>query len=434
MKTAVETLGPTRVKLTVEVPFDELRASVDAAYKKLSQQVRVKGFRPGRVPPALIDRQVGRGLVLEEAVNEALPRLYDDAVRDGDVQAIGRPEVAVTEITDGAQLVFTAEVDVRPELSLPDFATLTVTVDPLEPTEAEIEEQLTGMRERFATLTTVERPAEEGDYLTIDVSATADGESVDDLASTGLSYLIGSATLIDGLDAALPGCQAGERVSLPTTLADGRSATVEVSVRSVKEKQLPELNEEFARTASEFDTLDELRADLTERLRRVKRLTQGARARDGALQALLAAVDVAIPERLLEEEISARRSALDRQLQQAGLSMASYLQSQDRTPEQLTEELQASARESIKGQLVLDEIARHEQLEVAEAELSEQVLRRAARVGVAPEEYARELIAHGQLPTLVAEVRQGKALALVLERVQIVDSAGTTLDLQSLTG
>jgi trigger factor len=433
MKTDVETLGPTRVKLTVEVPFDELRPSVDAAYKKISQQVRVKGFRPGRVPPALIDRQVGRGLVLEEAVNEALPRFYGDAVRERDVRAIGRPEVEVTEFTDGAQLVFTAEVDVRPELVLPAYGELTVTVEPAEPTEAEIDEQLAGMRDRFATLSTVERPAADGDYVTIDVSGIVDGEPVEELASSGMSYLVGSGTLIDGLDAAIIGRQAGEQATFETALRDGRTAAVEVTVRSVKEKELPALDEEFARTASEFDTLEELRADLRERLVRVKRLTQGAQARERALAAVLEGVEVALPERLLEEEITARREALNSQLGQAGITPADYLAGQGRTEESLTEEISQAARESIRSQLVLDEIARREQLDVTEAELSDQVVRRAGRIGMPAQDYARELVAHGQLPVLMAEVLRGKALAFVLEHSQIVDSSGNPVDLAQLT-
>jgi trigger factor len=433
MKSAVETLNPTRVKLTVEVPFDELRPDLDAAYRKIARQIRVKGFRPGKVPPPLIDRQVGRGVILEEAVNEALPRLYGEAVREHEVRPLGHPEVSVTDFADGSQLVFTAEVDVRPPVELPAYDSLEVTVDSVEPTDEEVDQQLDGMRDRFATLSTVERAVQDGDYVTIDVAATVDGTALEDLSATGLSYQVGSGRLVAGLDEAVTGLPAGGEATFDTQLDDGRNASVTVTVRSVKEKDLPRLDDEFAQTASEFDTLDELRADLRTRLSRVKRLTQGGQARDRVLEKLLSLVDIPTPEHVLGDEVGARRRSFDEQLERAGLSMQAYLEGEGRTEEDFAKELEDSAREAIKSQLILDEVARREELAVSEAELSDQVVRRAARVGMSADDYAKELVAHGQVQLLMAELLRGKALAFVLEHAKITDSEGRPVDLDELS-
>lgn len=433
MNTDVETLSPTLVKLTVEVSFDDLRPSLDAAYKKIGQQLRVKGFRPGKVPPAIIDRQVGRAMVLEEAVNEALPRFYGDAVREKDLLALGQPEVEVTQFADGAELVFTAQVEVRPPLELPAYDQLSVQVDSTEPSAEEVAEQLDGMRDRFATLSSVERPAQDGDYVTIDTSATVDATALEELAGTGQSYRVGSEGLIPGLDAALREHSAGETVTFQAELADGRQAAVEVIIRSVREKVLPELDDEFASTASEFDTLEELRADLRQRMGRVKRLSQGLQARDRLLEALLAQVEVPMPEKLLEEEYGARRRAMLAQLEQASLGLEAYLATEELTEAEFESQLKDSAQKAIRSQLVLDEIVRREQLSVTEAELSDQVVRRAAQYGVSADLYARELVNQGQLPALMGELLRAKALAFVLEQATITDPDGERVDLDEIT-
>jgi trigger factor len=305
MKSAVESLSPTRVKLTVEVPFDELKPSLDTAYKKLGQQVRIKGFRPGKVPPRMIDQYVGRGAVLEEAVNEALPRLYGEAVRESEVDILGHPEIEVTQFGDGDQLVFTAEVDVRPEIELPDYDGLPVVVDDAEVGDERVDEQLQNLRDRFATLKGVERPARSGDYVSIDLSAVADGEPIEDAAATNLSYEVGSDSLVGGLDDAIVGLSAAESKEFETQLRSGQrggeAATATVTVKSVKEKEVPALDDDFAQTASEFDTIEELRADISERLSRVGRLQQGVQARDRAVEALLERVEIPMPEHVLAD-------------------------------------------------------------------------------------------------------------------------------------
>jgi trigger factor len=437
MKSAVETLGPTRVKLTVEVPFDELKPSLDSAYKKIGQQVRLKGFRPGKVPPRIIDQYVGRAAVLEEAVNDALPRLYGEAIRDNEVDILGHPEIEVTEFNDGDQLVFTAEVDVRPEIELPDYEGLPVTVDDAEVTDEQVDEQLQGLRERFATLKGVERAVQTGDYVSIDLSATAGGEPIEDATAANLSYEVGSDSLVSGLDDALVGMSAGDSKEFETQLRagdrGGEAAVATVTVKAVKEKEVPALDDDFAQTASEFDTIDELREDIRERMGRIGRLQQGVQARDRALEVLLERVEVAMPEHVLGDEISYRKQSMDQQLAAAGLTKEAYAEMEGRTPEDIDTDLEDGARNAIRAQFVLDAVARKEELQVAETELTDQIVRRAQQAGIRADQYAQQVVQSGQLGALMSEVLRGKALAHVLEHATITDASGRPVDLDSLT-
>jgi trigger factor len=437
MKSAVETLGPTRVKLTVEVPFDELKPSLDTAYRKIGQQVRVKGFRPGKVPPRILDQYVGRAAVLEEAVNEALPRLYGEAVRENNLDILGHPEIEVTNFADGDQLAFTAEVDVRPEIELPNYAGLEVVIDAGDVTDERIDEQLTNLRERFATLKTVERPAQTGDFVSIDLAATVGGEPIEDATANNLSYEVGSDSLVQGLDDAIVGLSAGESKDFATQLRagdrGGESAQASVTVRTVKEKDVPALDDEFAQTASEFDTLDELRADIRSRLERVGKLQQGVQARDRVLEVLLEQVDVPMPEHVLADEVNYRKQSMEQQLQAAGMTKEAYADYESKTVEDIDTEIGEGAKQAIKAQFVLDAIARKEELTVSEAELTDTILRRAQQAGMRAEDYAQQVVSSGQLGALMSEVLRGKALALALENAKIRDTAGNEIDLDSLT-
>ncbi|HVN11307.1 MAG TPA: trigger factor, partial [Kineosporiaceae bacterium] len=317
MKSAVETLNPTRVKLTVEVPFDELKPSLDAAYTSISKQVTVPGFRKGHVPPRIIDQRIGRGAVIEEAVNEALPKFYLRAVEESSVRPLGQPTVDVTEVPDpakGGELKFTAEVDVRPELTLPDLDGIPVTVDDLEVTDADVDERLETLRQRFGTLVGVDRPAEEGDFVSVDISAVIDDEEIDSV--TGVSYEVGSGTMLEGMDEAIAGLQAGETTTFTAPLAGGdragREAEVTVTVQSVKIRELPPPDDDFAQLASEFDTMDELREDLRARVAQVKRVEQGVQARDRLLEHLTETVDVPVPEGIVAEEVHRHLEGEDR--------------------------------------------------------------------------------------------------------------------------
>jgi trigger factor len=438
MKSAVETLGPTRIKLTVEVPFEELQPAVAAAYRKVAQQVRVHGFRPGKVPPRIIDQQVGRGAVLEEAINEAVPGLYGDAIREQQVDILGHPEIEVTQFTDGEELVFTAEVDIRPEIELPDYDGLPVTVDDAELSDDEVTEQLSGMRERFATLAGVERAAAQGDYVSIDLAATINGEPVEAAVANNLSYEVGGNSLVDGLDDAIVGLSVGESKDFETQLRSGdqggETANATVTVRSVKEKQVPEIDDDFAQTASEFDTIEELRADVRARMARIKTLTQGVEARDKVLETLLERVEVALPEHMLGDEVAYRKNQLDEQLANAGITKEVYAQSEEKTVEELDQEIEDNAGKAMKAQFVLDAIAKKEELSVDEADITDQIVRRAQQSGMRADEFAQQVVNAGQLGALMSDILRGKALALVMERAKISDASGREIDLDSLTG
>ena len=336
VKATQEALSPTRVKITIEVPFEELSEDLASAYKRIGQQIRVPGFRPGKVPARIVDQRIGRGAVLNEALPGALDRFYAQALQQEVIIAIAPPEgVDVQEFNDGEQLIFSAEVDVRPEVVIPDLADMEISVDDVTVSDDDVEEQLSSLRDRFATLQPVERPVQDGDYLTLDLSATIDGEVVPGSESKGLSYEVGTENLVPGLDEAIRGATEGDERSFPTELKQGefagQTAEVTAKVISVKEKELPELDDEFATTASEFDTLDELRADLRERLSKVRRYEQGAQARDKLLEKLLEMVDVPLPESAVKAEIDGREHNLGHQLERFGISKEIYLETEGKT-------------------------------------------------------------------------------------------------------
>jgi trigger factor len=436
VKSAVETLSPTRVKVSVEVPFSELEPSVKKAYRTIAQQVSIPGFRPGKVPTRLIDQRVGRGAVLQEAVQEALPEQYMAAIKEHDVKAIGRPEVEVTELNDGDKVTFTAEVDVRPEITLPDLSTITATVDEFSVTDEDVDAQIAQLRDRFATLKGVERPAQTGDFVSIDLAATVDGKEVEGGTASGMSYEIGSGQLLDGIDDAIVGLGKDETATFTSKLVGGpnagEDAQIEVTVRSVREKELPELDDEFAQLASEFDTLDELRADSRGRVERQKKLDQAYQARDKALEALLAATDVPIPEGVVTEEVDYRKQNMSEQLEQMGSNLDQYLAAEEKSAEDFDAELKGNAEEAVKTQLVLDALADAEEVGVNDQELTEEVVRRAQQAGAPPQQFADQLVRSGQLAGVVADVRRGKALSMVLEHAKVTDSAGNEVDLNAV--
>jgi trigger factor len=436
VKTDVEELSPTRVKLTVEVPFDELKPNLEKAYKEISKQVRLKGFRPGKVPAALIDQYVGRGAVLQEAVNDALPGLYGRAVEETEVFALGQPDVEITELEDNQQFAFTAEVDIRPKFEVPDYDGLEVTLDAAEVTDEEIEDTLKNLRERFATLTNADRPAEEGDFASIDLAATVEGEDVEDARTSGYSYEVGSGGSVEGLDDQLAGMSAGDSKTFTTTLVggehEGKEAEVTVTVHSVKVKELPELDDEFAQLGSEFDTIEELRADVRKRLEDQKRVQQLGQARDKALEALMEKLDIPLPESVIETEIQRRNEQLDQQLQMYGMTREKYLVEQEKSTEEYDEELRDGARDAVKGGFILDQLALQEKLTVENEELTEYVVTNAMQMGVQPDVLAQHLTENGQIPAVVSEVLRSKALNLVVEHLKATDENGAEVDLAAL--
>jgi trigger factor len=436
VKSTVETLSPTRVRLAIEVPFAELEPSLRKAYRDISAQVSIPGFRKGKVPPAIIDQRVGRGTVLTEAVQDVIPTQILAAVREHEVKTLGRPDVEIKEFGDGQPLKFTAEVDVRPEISLPELDQIEVTVDAVEVTEEDVEAQLNALRERFATLKTVERAALAGDYAQLDLAATVDGQEVPGGSATNISHEVGSGQLLSGLDEVLVGMPAGESTSFQTKLVGGdfagRDADIAVTVRAVKEKQLPALDADFAQLASEFDTLDELRDDIRSRLTRVKRVEQLYAARDKALKALVESAGIPAPEGVVREEVEHQKHAMNDQLERVGTTIDEYLESEGKSQEQVDAELTEGAAEAVRIQLLLDTLADAENIQVTDDEFGHEIVHRAQRSGVPPQQYYDQLARSGMAAAVFGDVRRGKALELAMRRVKITDPTGAAVSLDDL--
>ncbi|MBB3082634.1 trigger factor [Geodermatophilus sabuli] len=437
MKSTIEELGPTRVRMAIEVPWGDLDHAFGEVYKELGRQVRVPGFRPGKVPNRVLDQRIGRPVVLEQVVQHAIPEVYSEVVRENQVRVLGQPDIEVTRLDDNDTLAFTAEVDVAPKVELPSLDELSVAVDDVEVTDEEIDQQISVMRERFAMLTAVDRAVEDGDFVSIDLEAKLDGEVLEDGSTTGMSYEVGTGSLMEGLDDAVRGLSADESKTFQTALLNGpdagQQADVTVTVRSVKTKELPELDDEFASTASEFDTLEELREDVRTRLARTKVLQQGAQARDKLVEHLLETIEVPIPENLVEREVEWRNQTMAGQLQQAGMDWDSFLQMsgvEDR--EAYDADQRKNVEEAVRTQFILDAIADAREITVDNEDLSAQIMAQAQRNRMSPEQYAQQLQQGGNIAEFVADVRRTKALAQLLEQTTITDASGNVVDLEAL--
>ena len=418
MKSTVETLSSTRIRLDVEVPYVELGKYVDAAYKKVAATVNIPGFRKGKVPNAMIDQRVGRGAVLDQAINEAIQDFYVAAARENEVLVVGRPTVDVKEFVDNEKLNFSVEVSVRPDVTLPDFSKITITVEDVVVNDADIDEQIDELRARFGTLNTVERTTKSGDFVTIDLTARIDGQEVDGGKANEISYEVGSNRMIDGLDEALVGMNTGDTKTFTTQLVgqkDGETGDVEIVVKAVKERELPTLDDSFAKLASEFDTVAELRADFADRLKRIKSMEQGTQARDLLVEKLLADLDIPVPDEIVLDEVN------------------DHLEGEGRQDDaEHRAEVDGQVRASIKSDFLFDSIIKAEEIQVNEIELTEYLIRMSQRYGMGPEQFAQELQKAGQISQVVAEVTRAKALASVLARVSVVDKSGNKIDLEAL--
>ena len=418
MKSSVEVLSPTRVRLDVEVPYADLEPHVANAYKKVAAQVNIPGFRKGKIPAAMIDQRVGRGAVIDEAINTALPIFYGQAAREHTVAVIGRPEVDVKEFVDNEKLVFSVEVDVRPEVVLPDFSKITIEVDDVTVADADVDEQIESLRTRFGTLTTVEREVKDGDFTTLDLTAFIDGQEVDGGQANDISYEVGSDKMIDGLDEKLIGMKAGDVKTFETALVgqqEGEKGEVTATVKAVKERELPPVDDAFAKLASEFDTLAELKSDFVTRLERVKKMEQGAQARDRLVEKLLDDNEIPVPDNLVELEVN------------------DHLEGEGRLEDaEHRAEVDGQVRTSLKSDFLLDAIVAAEEVQVTEIELTEYLVRTSQRYGMAPQQFAEELQKAGQIQQLVAEVTRAKALASVLGRITVKDASGNLIDLEAL--
>lgn len=438
MKSTVEKLSPTRVRINVEVPFTELEPDFDRAFAQLAKQVRLPGFRPGKAPRKLLEARVGREAMLDQVVSEALPGRYSEAVTSSEVQPLGQPEIEITNKEYGQDLTFTAEVDVRPEIELPDLSELTLTVDAIEVTDEEVDAELQTLRARFGTLTGVERAAENGDFVSIDLSATVDGQELAEAATEGLSHEVGSGQLIDGLDEAIVGLREGETRVFTTKLAAGEhageDAQVTVTVKSVKERELPEPDDEFAQLASEFDTMDELKESLVEQVRRVKRVQQAEKIRDKVLETLLEQVEVPLPENVVQAQVDDALHNAVHGLDHDEARLAEALEAQGSSREQFDADNRTNAEKAVKTQLLVDAIADKLDVQVGQNDISERLMLMSQQYGLQPQQLIQSLQQNNQLPALFADVRRGLALAAVVEAATVKDSEGNVIDTTEFFG
>jgi len=423
VKSSVEQLDPTRVKISVEVPYAELKPSVDEAYKTIGAQVTVPGFRQGKIPARIIDQRIGRPTVIQEAINNGLDGFYRDAVEENDLKPLGQPEVEISEVpgldgTEDGDLVFTVDVDVRPEITLPAYDSITVEVDPIEVTDADVEAELEQLRSRFGTLTAVDRPAAKDDFVTLDLVAKIDDEEIDQ--ASDISYQVGAGTMLEGMDEALEGLSADESTTFSTTFAggehEGESGSVTVTLKAVKERELPEADDDFAQLASEFDTIDELREDLKVQAGKQKEFAQGAEARDKVLEAIIAAVDAPVPAKIVADEVER------------------HLESENRVDDdEHRAEVTEETERNLRTQFVLDAIAEAENVEVSQPELIEYLISASQQYGMNPNEFAQMLDNSGQVNALVGEVSRRKALAAALAGAIVKDTDGNVVDMEEFT-
>lgn len=414
----VEKLTPTRVKLTITVTPDDLKPSIAHAYEHIAQDVQIPGFRKGKVPAPIIDQRIGRGAVIEHAVNEGLDKFFREATAEHKLRIVGRPSAEITQWPNekdfSGDLLVDVEVDVRPEIELPDYAGITLEVDAVEADEAALDAELENMRARFGTLIPVDRPAAKGDFVELDLVATIDGAEID--RAEGVSYEIGSGELLEGIDDAIESLTAGEDTTFRSALVGGdhagKEAEVSVTVKAVKERELPEADDEFAQIASEFDTIAELRDSLRERVEQQGVFTQGSAARDKLVETLLAQIEIPVPPQLIEDEVH------------------NHLEGEGRLEDDVHRaEVTEASEKQFRTQVLLDTIAEQADVQVSQEELSQYLIQSAAQYGMAPQEFVEALQSSNQLPALVGEVARNKALAIALGKVKVVDTNGKAVDL-----
>ncbi|TGN70441.1 trigger factor, partial [Mycobacterium tuberculosis] len=406
--------------------------------KELAKQVRLPGFRPGKAPAKLLEARIGREAMLDQIVNDALPSRYGQAVAESDVQPLGRPNIEVTKKEYGQDLQFTAEVDIRPKISPPDLSALTVSVDPIEIGEDDVDAELQSLRTRFGTLTAVDRPVAVGDVVSIDLSATVDGEDIPNAAAEGLSHEVGSGRLIAGLDDAVVGLSADESRVFTAKLAAGehagQEAQVTVTVRSVKERELPEPDDEFAQLASEFDSIDELRASLSDQVRQAKRAQQAEQIRNATIDALLEQVDVPLPESYVQAQFdSVLHSALSG-LNHDEARFNELLVEQGSSRAAFDAEARTASEKDVKRQLLLDALADELQVQVGQDDLTERLVTTSRQYGIEPQQLFGYLQERNQLPTMFADVRRELAIRAAVEAATVTDSDGNTIDTSEFFG
>ena len=438
MKSTVEQLSPTRVRINVEVPFTELQPDIDTAFKEMAKSIRMPGFRPGKVPVKLLEQRVDKQAMFDQVVGEVVPGRYSEAVTSSEVQPIGQPEIEVTNKEYGQDLTFTAEVDVRPDITLPELSALKIVVDPIEVSDDEVDAELQNLRARFGTLKGVERPAQDGDFVSIDLSATVDGEDVPEAKTEGLSHEIGSGQLIEGLDDAIKGLKAEESKTFTTKLVAGehagQDADVTVTVNTIKERELPEPDDEFAQLASEFDTIDELKTDLVEKVKRVKRVGQAEQIRDKALETLLEQTEVPLPENIIQAQVDDTLHNAIHGLEHDEAKFEEALAEQGSSREEFDADNRTNAERAVKTQLLMDKIADDLDIQVGQNDLTERLVLMSRQYGLEPQQLLQVLQQNNQLPAMFADVRRGLTIAAVVHGASVTDSDGNEVDTEEFFG
>jgi trigger factor len=445
VQTTTERLEGDRVRLRVEVPESLLSPSIDAVYRRWANEIKVPGFRKGKVPRTLIDARVGPGAVRDEAVRDALPDLYRQALDAEDLHAVAPPDIEVVTFEEGSPLVFEATIDVRPDIELPDLGSIMVDAPPAEVTDEDVNEQLERLRERFAELESVAREARRGDYVLIDLKGYRHDQPVEGASAPDLLYEVGSGTGPPRLDDELEGVRPGAILKFNDTVAVGEDpqtepegiapgaegggptapgGAVEISftvlVKEVKTKKLPALDDDFAKTVGELDTLDQLKEDLKERLAGVKAAVVEEQIRGHALQELVARTDLTAPEVLVEAEFEHRLGHFEDQLKRAGATLAEYAHSAQVTELEIRRDIREEATKAVKADLLLEEIARRQEIDVTEEDVGREIAVLAARTGKEPKEVAQMLADSGRLGALAADIMRGKALDYLVQSVNVV--------------
>ena len=440
MPSTVEKLSDTRAKLTIEIPVSDLTPAINKAYREFAGQISIPGFRKGHVPPAMIDARVGRGAVLLEAVNALLPDAYADAMESHNLTPLGQPEIEMTQLEDGKPVVVTAEVDILPEFTLPDFTKISVSVDPIEDLDAAVEEKLEILRERFAQVVDVERAAKDGDQVKIDLVGSRDGEELPDAHAEGLTYVVGSGQMLNGLDEAVTGCEAGDQRTFVSTLLggghEGEEADITVTVTLVQERTLPEVDDDFAQLVSQFDTVEEMKQDLRKAVERMGVIDQISAARSQVLDQVISMTEFEIPPALIEEETASRTSQIKAQLHEAGLTLQDYLERMANPEISSVDEFEANTRASvergIRAEIILGRIVTQQQISVDQQDLTNFVLQKAQENGTTPEQEIQHMQTHNHLQEWMSQIRQSKALDAIAAQARVTDSTGKLIDVASI--
>jgi trigger factor len=431
VRSSVETVEPTRVKISVVVEPDELRPAIDRAVRRLSREIRVPGFRKGKVPRQVMEARIGREAIVADAIeNEAVPEFYTKALEELDIKPLSRGQVEPPEYTDGGPLEFSATVEVKPEIDLPPYKGVVVVKPEAEVTDAQIDEQLERLRERMAQLEVIERPLKEGDFATVDLRSTHHDEEIPELTRADGLYEIGSGGLPEAVDTELLGKRKGDIVKVNITLPEeaaeraGQDVTMTALVKETKAKVLPELDDDFASEASEFDTVDELKADLRTRLEEAAAQQAAAELESRVLSAYLDTVEMPLPPTLVGEEIQFRASRLSEQLAQLQMPLDRYLEMTNQTTEQLQDDLREQAEKAVKAQLTLEAVAEAEGMAASDEEVDAEIERQAARMGRTVKE-VRKALSGSRGEVIRGDILRSKALALMVEQA---DQSGTAED------